>query len=424
MDIGSIFTHRMNDVLYNTSYPLNPEHWKPFRVDGELNYSGCHLLSFYIHIPFCEHLCNFCEYTRTLVPDREIQQRYLECVMRDIDSFLDTYPQITLCGFDIGGGTPTSLCDECFEYLLDLYKKVVRRVNLAEDFEPSIEATFQTLSAHKARQISEAGIKRISLGIQSSVKSVQYSNGRKNHGLQMMTDIIRTIHSNGIEKVNVDLMYGLKGQNLEDTDHDLACIAQLSPEQVTLYELRTNMICCKEESTKEELFSCYSHLFDGLTKLGFHARFGQNTFTKNPLDKGLSSYLRHRMLEFIPYKGFGLSAQNLAPNGISYNIGKGSRFLHQLIKHSSNYPSSDTYLLPRREMLSKFIAISAYYGQISITVASKILGMDFITSFTPQVDFCKQQGLMEIEGDNLMITKKGFKHYGAVFSLFFNDTSK
>ena len=422
MDIESIYTHRKQDERYNTSYPLCPEDWTQYRVDGELDYTGCQLLSFYIHIPFCQHLCSFCEYTRTQVPSPDVQRRYLDGVKHDMECFISTYPQVTLCGFDIGGGTPTSLDDTCFEYLMNIYRGLIGKVHLTDDFEPSIEATFQTLTSHKVQLIRVAGIKRISLGIQTSVKSVQINNGRANPQLNMMADVIRMIHANGIEKVNIDLMYGLRGQTIDDTRQDLACIKQLSPEQVTLYELRTNMLGRKEESSKEQLFQCYFHLFEGLIELGYHARFGQNTFTKDPTDKGLSSYLRHRMLEYVPYKGFGLSAQSMSPTGISYNIGKGSHALIQLIEQSCSYPSVDTYLLPSHEMLSKYIAISAYYGQISLTIASQILGMDFLVMFKPQIDFCTSQGLIEIAGGNLIITRKGFEHYGAVFSLFYNNT--
>lgn len=423
MDIENIFAHRMNDERYNTSYPLSPEHWKPFKVKGELDYTGCTVLSFYIHIPFCEHLCYFCEYTRMLVPSREIQRYYLNAIRHDINSFLNLYPNITLYGFDIGGGTPTSLCDECFEELLNIYKEVVERVSLTDDFEPSIEATFQTLSDYKVRLISKAGIKRVSFGLQSSVKSVQNNNGRVNPTLSMMDDVIQMIHTNGIEKINIDLMYGLKNQTLEDIETDVACIKQFAPEQITLYELRTNMLCYKENSSKEELFRCYNQFFEGLTKLEYNARFGQNTFSKDLNDQGLSSYLRHRMLEFIPYKGFGLSAQSMSPTGISYNLGKSVHQLKYFIQQAKSYPSVDTYMLPSQEMLSKYMAISAYYGQMSIAVANRILEMDFMAVFKSEVVYCIRQGLIEINGDKLTITRKGFEYYGAVFSLFF-DTIK
>lgn len=103
----------------------------------------------------------------------------------------------------------------------------------------------------------------------------------------------------------------MKGQTAESLRHDAETLAFLNPEQITLYELRTNMI--KEEShlSKQELFYFYSYLYNKLISMGYSARFGQNTFSKSPTDMGVSSYLRSRMLEGVAYKGFGISAQSM-----------------------------------------------------------------------------------------------------------------
>ena len=156
----------------------------------------------------------------------------------------------------------------------------------------------------------------------------------------------------GISKINLDLMYGLKGQNAKTINHDLQVIAQLAPQQVTLYELRTNMLGVPVEFTKEELFSQYSLYYEGLTGMGYQAIFGQNTFSKNAEDKGLSSYLRSRMIDGISYKGFGISAQSMSKDGISYNIGKNSKSIARIVNIKS-FSEEFTYILPKEEVLSK-----------------------------------------------------------------------
>lgn len=114
----------------------------------------------------------------------------------------------------------------------------------------------------------------------------------------------------------------------------MKAIEILNPEQVTLYELRTNMIREPSYLSKDELYYAYRCLYEGLIALGYHARFGQNTFSKYIADHGVSSYLRSRMLDGVAYKGFGLSAQSMNNEGISYNIGKNScqlkNFCHQV----------------------------------------------------------------------------------------------
>lgn len=419
------FAQRKINSKFNSSYPINPIQWEPFRTNQSLDYSCCKELSFYIHIPFCQHLCQFCEYQRTTIPTLDVQYKYLNAIKCDVELFLSKYHEFTLKGFDIGGGTPTALDDDAFNYLLNIYSDILKNVTISDDFEPSIEATFQTLNMKKINMIAASGINRISLGIQTSVKSIQKLNGRVNPEILNMLDLITKIKESGIKKVNLDLMYGLKGQTIYDINDDIECIRTLNPEQVTLYELRTNMIDSSAyKSTKEQLYNMYCKLFKELRKLGYYSKFGQNTFSKSRNDFGLSSYLKNRMIEFIPYKGFGLSAQSMATNGISYNIGKLDKNIKPLIEHNCNYPEQDIYKLTRKELLSKFIAISAYYGRFSIHTANQILGEDFTKLFKAEINYCIQQGYIKMNYTNIMLTQKGFKYYGAVFSLFYKQSPK
>lgn len=127
--------HHIHKDCYSTAYPWNPEDWAAYANPGLLGFKRGGKVSFYIHIPFCKNLCKFCEYTRCLVPDERIQHNYLRIVHRDIRRFLDKYPDITLEGFDIGGGTPDTLSPINFAYLIQMYREVIHRVNVTEDFE-------------------------------------------------------------------------------------------------------------------------------------------------------------------------------------------------------------------------------------------------------------------------------------------------
>ena len=219
-------------------------------------------------------------------------------------------------------------------------------------------------------------------------------------------------------------MYGLKGQSPRDVESEIKIVELLNTEQVTLYELRTNMLDkAGSFTTKENLFQSYKTLYDRLTLLNYHARFGQNTFSVNKEDFGVSSYLRSRMLNGLPYKGFGVSAQSMNNYGISYNIGKNKTDLSQYI-NLSEYKEEYTYHLPKRELLSKYIAISSYSGRFSLKKASEILDDDSVNYFRREIDFCIQKELMTLENDTLFITHKGFKNYGAVFSLFYELNDK
>lgn len=416
--LETLFRTRLTDPLLNTSYPLQPSDWSAYRVNAPLPFQTLAPLSFYLHIPFCQHLCRFCEYTRTTLPDDARQQYYLDILASDIDGFLSTHPDTILRGFDIGGGTPTALSEANFQRLMDIYSDVIRRVKLTSDFEPSIEGTFLTLSPSKLRAISQAGIRRLSLGIQTSTSYILRAQGRADVPPADMSRILDEAHQAGIQKVNLDLMYGLKGQDEASRQRDLDLIRSLHPEQVTLYELRTNMLRGVTSASKDELYASYCTYFDSLLQMGYHARFGQNTFSLDANDFGVSSYLRSRMLCGAPYRGFGISAQSMSISGIAYNPGKNEHALSDYLSRST-FAEEYHYALPPEELLSKYIAIAAYSGGFSLTHASRILGRDAAQWFLPELDFCLRNGLLTRDDDRLQISRKGFLHYGAIFSLFY-----
>lgn len=417
MTIAELYQSRKNDPCWNTSYPISPSDWAVYRVPGPLPFENGHRLSFYIHIPFCKQLCSFCEYTRMLCPDENVQRDYLLAIANDIERFKQQYKDVTLIGFDIGGGTPTSLSEKNFSLLMQIYQTAILGLKLDDRYEPSIEGTFNTLSEQKLEAMSKNGFHRLSLGVQSSCSSVLHQHQRGNSSEAIMSSWLKKAWDKGIKKVNLDFMYGLNGQNELTIRQDLELISRLRPQQVTLYELRTNMISAKESFTKEELFDQYVQYYDGLIALGYYARFGQNTFSVDATDEGVSSYLRERMLNGAAYKGFGLSAQSMSSSGIAYNVGK-LAVTPQNALNKEGYPEQFTYLLPPYELASKYIAISAYNGSFSI---AKLRDYGISGgSLNEILDFCIDEGLLyKGERDWMFITKKGFKHYGALFSLFY-----
>lgn len=418
-DIERLLVSRKDNPLFNTSYPLSPEDWKKYNAVGELLFDVHKPLAFYIHIPFCRHICSFCEYTRICLPDKDTQILYVKTLLSDIKNFITKYPNITLYGLDIGGGTPTALCNPAFEMLMDEYCSIKSQLQTTLDFEPSIEATFSTLTHDKIKTIAKAGIQRISLGIQSSVKSVMKPMHRLNSEIEEMKKALDEIHKAGIAKVNLDFMYGLPEQTIDTITEDLATIEFLSPEQVTVYEFRANQVCKDFATNVEESYSQYCQLYDGLLKLGYFAKFGQNTFSRNAYDMGVSSYLRHRMFDGWQYKGFGISAQSMSKLGLSYNIGKNASGILKLIDYADSFESFQHYNLPPEEVLAKFIAISGYSGGFSINAANELLGDDFCSIYSDILSYLSTSEVIKIDSERIQFTHKGFRNYGAILSLFY-----
>lgn len=421
--LDDYFQIASNHALCNTSYPLHKDLWNNFRNPNIDLFQNEKDISIYFHIPFCKRLCSFCEYVKFPIVNESYLTDYLSILNNDVENFLTQYPDINIYGLDIGGGTPTALNKQAFLELMHLYEKVISKYHPVKDFEPSIEATFDTLDSYKLKLIHEIGINRISLGLQTSNSDILKSNNRYNDSLAVMRSKMEAIHYAGIDKVNIDLMYGLPGQKPKDYEETISQIALLNPEQVTLYEMRYNLLSRKANLNRHEMYLAYCYFYKRLTEMGYIARFGQNTFTKDATDFGLSSYLRSRMIDNISYKGFGIAAQSKSSLGISYNVGKTRMSFQDCIKEGTFY-SLDNYVLPAEELLSKYIAVSGYFGQFSLDIMTQILGKDVWIVFKDEFDYLLNNKYISIQDNILTITKTGFEYYNAVCAMFYSNHTK
>ena len=414
-----LFNKAKNSYLCNTSYPIDKSLFNGYKVNNNLEFNE-NKLCLYIHIPFCNQLCHFCEYIKFKKDNVNNEKLYLDILEKDVNDFLDNH-NFTLYGFDIGGGTPTCLDLDNFKRLMKIAKKI-NSLNKVSDYEPSIEGTFNTITEEKLKLIVDAGFKRISLGIQTTNTKILTSQNRNVVSIDYMENVFKMIRKSGIKKINVDFMYGIKNQAKDDIYNSLECIKKLKPDHVTLYEMRYNMVNEKLELSKDFLYEQYSIIYDELIKLGYKGRFSQNTFSLYD-DYGLSSYLRYRMIENISYKGFGISAQSKTNKGISYNVGKNHESFDECIKEGTFF-EVDTYLLPKEELVAKYIMISLYFGMFSLSIMSNILDEDAYNYYKKEFDFLVKNSYLKIVDDKCYLTKEGFKYYGGIGAMFYSKKEK
>ena len=310
-----------------------------------------------------------------------------------------------------------------FYVFLYIRQTLINKLESVEDFEPSIEGTFETIDDNKLKEIYNAGFKRISLGIQTMNLNILAKNNRQNLETKDLIQRCNLIKKHGIKKINIDFMYGLEGQTLKDLDDAIALVKEMNVEQITLYEMRYNLISKQKKIDREFLFEQYEYIYNKLIDLGYYARFGQNTFSKDEKDLGLSSYLRSRMIDNISYKGFGISAQSKSKIGMSYNIGKSRKSINECMKYNS-FIEEDLYLLPKEELLAKYIAISMYFGEFKISIMKEILGEEPLDYYKNEFQFLLKNDYILINQDKIILTKKGFKYYGAIGALFYSKNVK
>ena len=422
VDIEKYFEIADRNLNCNTAYPIFKEPYKQYMSDKDI-LKDVRSMCFYIHIPFCERICRFCEYTRFLAGDSGDEQQYLRLLEKQIDCFIETHNIESIHGFDIGGGTPTALSEDGFESLMRISSKLdSEKIEKSDEYEKSIEFSFSTISERKLELILSHGFKRISTGIQLANYELMRNLNRHSNDLEFMKQVFRSAHDIGIDKINIDLMYGLPGQNDSMIDESLATIGALMPENVTLYETRFNRGQIKNEGIdRDRQYQQYKRFFDGLLRLGYKGRFGRNTFTLCD-DHGVSSYLHHRMWDAIPYKGFGISAQSMSNRGISYGVLKNSK--HDHLPKIESLGLDYNYWLPPAEIAAKYICIAMYSAKFSLDTVCNIISADSYKMYRNELEFLKEKKYIRIDENTVYLTGTGFRYYGAVAALFWSEEQK
>jgi len=190
----------------------------------------------YVHIPFCARICPYCAFYKDLL-DRSQTSRFCEAVLRELtldESHRRTRDRRFLLRpstIYFGGGTPTALNIAQLELLLRGFHE---RLELSELVEWTIEANPGSVSARKAALLEKFGVNRISLGVQSWDEELLKLLGRE-HNAQQAEESFRILRNAGFTNVNVDLMFGLPGQTIDQWRATLEKTIVLQPEHISTY---------------------------------------------------------------------------------------------------------------------------------------------------------------------------------------------
>ena len=166
----------------------------------------------YIHIPFCNTICSYCDFCKLYYVDKYID-KYLDKLEEEINSI---YQGEVLETIYIGGGTPSSLNIKQLERLFNILEVFKR----SKDIEFTIESNFENITKEKLLLYKKYGINRLSFGLESiSKKNLEFLN--RNISKEKINDTISICRELGFNNINVDLMYALPVETIEDVKDDL-----------------------------------------------------------------------------------------------------------------------------------------------------------------------------------------------------------
>lgn len=198
-------------------------------------------LGIYIHIPFCKRKCAYCDFI-SFSGHQKLIESYINSLISEIKNYKIDKENYVIKTIYFGGGTPSFIDSK---YIVDILNNIKNKFNVLGNAEITIEANPGTVDEHKLKDYYNAGINRISFGLQSTKSELLKLVGRI-HSYSSFLEAYNLARKIGFENINIDLMIGLPVQTLGDVKKDLERIIKLQPEHISVYSLIV------EEGTKIE----------------------------------------------------------------------------------------------------------------------------------------------------------------------------
>ena len=362
--------------------------------------------SAYVHIPFCTQICYYCDFSKVFIKNQPVDS-YLEHLLEEFASY-DIQKLRTLY---IGGGTPTALSASQLEVLLD---GLTRNLDFSVLEELTIEANPGDLDEDKIAVLKNSAVNRVSLGVQTFDDKMLKKIGRSHLEKDIYENIDR-LKLAGFDNISIDLIYALPSQTMDQVKDNVAKAIALDIPHMSLYSLilenhtvfmnrmRRGKLPLPKEEVEAEMFE---YIIAALELAGFE-HYEISNFSK----PGFES--RHNLMYWdnAEYYGIGAGASGYV-NGVRYkNHGPIRHYLKAV--EEGNARIIEEHLTLREQMEEEmFLGLRKKSG-VSMTRFEEKFERSFDGLYGEIVRDLVQQGLMQVDGDRVRMTKRG---------LFLGDT--
>lgn len=327
-------------------------------------------MSIYIHIPFCDNICSYCDFCKVFYNSKLVDD-YLSALSCEVDKY---YKGEVVNTIYIGGGTPSSLSIE----QLDVLFSILKRFKLDDSYEFTFECNIESIDFDKLKFLYDNGVNRLSIGVQTfNLKFLNFLN--RNHSCDEVIDKIGVAKDIGFSNINIDLIYGIPGETLDDLNYDIDMFLGLDINHISTYSLileeHTKLYVDGVSNIDEEMDrSMYELICDRLNSNGFN-HYEISNFSRD-------GYESHHNLVYWNnghYYGFGCGASGYIGN-VRYD---NTRSLNKYIKgdYRFNEDVLDKNTIIENEFILGFRKIKGInicdfnkkYGNIFNDVVNKLI---------------------------------------------------
>lgn len=371
-------------------------------------------ISVYVHIPFCASKCLYCDFVSFGGCDNQFDD-YANALVKEIQNSYDFLSEYTVSSIFIGGGTPTVLPP----FVLQKIISALTELNMSKDCEFTVEANPETLNLEYIKMLKCMGVNRISMGLQSTDNDMLKKLGRI-HTYEKFVENYNNILKVGIENINVDLMFSLPNQTLEDVRNTINKVVELEPKHISAYSLiiepntpyekmyESGKLDLPSEDTDREMYE----LIENVLRENSYNRYEISNYAQEGYE------CRHNKVYWQrgDYVGFGLNAHSMIDN-IRYS---NTDILEEYINsdYDIKFKDREVVKLSVKEQMEEFMFLGLrLVDGIEVRKFLELFGVSVYDVYNDELNKLKLEKMIEV-GDTIKLTKRGIDLANYVMSQF------
>ena len=387
-----------------------------------LNLSTLGDMGLYVHIPFCKQKCMYCDFP-AYQNLQDYYETYVYALVQEMDLWVSEHPESKAKPIDtiyFGGGTPTELSIQQLQMIVD---KIKSTFTITDDCHMTIESNPGEVDLQYLTKLVKLGFNRISFGVQTFDDKALTMLHRSHDG-EKAKQAIYDAKEAGFTDINIDLIYGLPRQSLEDIKRNLQIVKDLPINHISTYGLQVevgtylyhlvqkNLISIPSESIDE---SMYDMMMEGLKELGFE-RYEISNFAKD------NSYSRHNLKywHYVEYLGFGAGAHSFYDGIRRSNNRNVMPYIQSVDRYIMPTIDTETITVERAQEDFCFLALRTKWGLDEQKFEDRF-GVSVHNLFGNILEDLVTKGLLEYQNGSYHLSSEGAKHGNYVFSQFIRE---
>ena len=387
-----------------------------------LNLSTLGDMGLYVHIPFCKQKCMYCDFP-AYQNLQDYYETYVYALVQEMDLWVSEHPESKAKPIDtiyFGGGTPTELSIQQLQMIVD---KIKSTFTITDDCHMTIESNPGEVDLQYLTKLVKLGFNRISFGVQT-FDDKALTMLHRGHDGEKAIQAVYDAKEAGFTDINIDLIYGLPRQTLEDIQHNLNIVKDLPINHISTYGLQVevgtylyhlvqkNLISIPSESIDE---SMYDTMMAGLKELGFE-RYEISNFAKG------NSYSRHNLKywHYVDYLGFGAGAHSFYDGIRRSNNRNVMPYIQSVDRYTMPTIDTETITVERAQEDFCFLALRTKWGLDEQKFEDRF-GVSVHILFGNILEDLVTKGLLEYQNGSYHLSSEGAKHGNYVFSQFIRE---